>query len=171
VGTRLGQFRAYGVIAPIIAAVLLACTPLAPSEQSATSIPQVALPAAIPSPLPTARTDGFISETTATDTARQIALRGEHYLGGAVAPPTNLHAELASLATAQQRLVAQGWPSSVAEPSDRMVWFVTMEGTWKLIGGPPEPLTPVPTSPPQDFHYLVVLLDAKTGVEIGIGAR
>jgi hypothetical protein len=105
------------------------------------------------------------------DTARQIAMRGEHYLGGAEEPLRNLQAELVSLTIAHQRLIAQGWPASVAEPSDRMVWLVTMEGTWKLIGGPPEPLTPVPTNVPQDFHYLVVFLDAQTGEEIGIGAR
>jgi hypothetical protein len=166
-GTHLGRISAHSMIVSVIAAGLLACTPLSPHEQSAISVSPAALLAATSSPAPTAQTEGYITEATAVDIARGIAQHGEHYMGGAATPPTNLHAELGSFATAQQRLVAQGWPSNVAEPSDRIVWFVTMEGTWRLIGGPPAPLTPVPTDPPQDFHYFVVFLDAKMGEEVG----
>jgi hypothetical protein len=158
-------------IVPFLAALLLACNPLPGNGQRVTSIPLLTVPSAIASPVGTVSTEGFISETTAIDTARQIAMRGDGHLGGAVGSLTHLHAERASLATAQQRLAAQGWPSSGTEASDRMIWFVTMEGTWMLIGGPAAPITPVPASPPDEFHYLVVFLDAKTGADLGVAAH
>jgi hypothetical protein len=168
---RFHSTSAYVLIAPSLAAVLLACNPLPANDQRPTSVALLAVPSAIASPAVPTSTEHFISETTATNTARQIAMRGGPSLGGAEGSLTNLHAERASSATARQRLVAQGWPTDVAESSDRMIWFVTMEGTWRLFDGPAAPITPVPTSPADVFHSLVVLLDAKTGAEIEVAAR
>src|SRR5215211_2110692 len=101
---RLWFTRKHVFIVPFLAAVLLACNPLSANDQPATSIPVLAVPSTVASPAVTVSTEGFISETTAINAARQIAMRGDGHLGGAVGSLSNLHAERTSSATAQQRL-------------------------------------------------------------------
>ena len=61
--------------------------------------------------------------------------------------------------------------SPTSEPDQALVWLVTLEGRWQLVGGPlpvmtPTPIgqPPVPTSGPISFHHCRTMVDATTGV-------
>ncbi len=57
------------------------------------------------------------------------------------------------------------------EPGEALVWWVSLEGRWQLVGGPPPIVTPaptgyppIPTSTPSYFHHCQTIVDATTGV-------
>jgi hypothetical protein len=111
----------------------------------------------------TTATAGFISEQSAIAIASKIAFVGDDHVSGTGEPPKNTQATLASLAAARKQLVSAGWNDNLPAASDKMVWFVTMDGLWMLTGGPPPPLTPVLTIPAPKFTHYLVILDAQTG--------
>lgn len=111
----------------------------------------------------TTPTGGFISEQTAIAIATKIASVGDGHVSGTREPPKNIQAIFASLAAARVQLVSDGWTDNLPAASDVMVWFVTMDGTWMLTGGPLPPMTPVPTIPTPQFTHYLVILDAQTG--------
>ncbi len=104
---------------------------------------------------------GFISEQQARVIAVRSSISG-HFR--ATEPPSILQAELMPLGVAEKRL-AQNGDSDRAQPPTAMVWLVTLEGTWTLVGGPPTPTgaSPVPQS---IFHHYAIILDARTGEPI-----
>lgn len=55
------------------------------------------------------------------------------------------------------------------DPAEAIVWLVTLEGRWQLVGGPMPPPTPTgyplnPTSTPSYFRHCRTIVDAVTGV-------
>jgi hypothetical protein len=115
----------------------------------------------------------LLNAQAAITAALKIASQGYIHLGGAAEPPTNVRATPLQVTAVADYLVQQGWPERTGDLgtiADTDVWVVTMDGTWQLIGGPepPEGTTPAPYPV---FHHYAIILDAKTGQDMGVFAR
>jgi hypothetical protein len=114
----------------------------------------------------------LIDEQTAIATARHIASIGNGHLGGASESPTEIQAIQLRLQAVPEYLLRQGWPEhsgDVGTIADTDVWVVTMKGTWQL-NSPPVPAGTTPVPQPA-LHRYAIILNAKTGQEMGIIAR
>jgi hypothetical protein len=167
----LGRSRARLLSILLMASVLSACITLRDTRvptplRTPNSSPAAPAPTRAPS-LPL----GTISEQAATTIALQIAADRQHYMSGANETPHTIRAELATLTTAREHLLAAGWPQNATDSGDTVVWTITMEGMWVLDSGPPEPENVPATRTPQIFHQYLVILDARTGKQIQVSAR
>ena len=87
-------------------------------------------------------------------------------------PPRQVEAHLMGY---QQAEFILGCPNSdcaesppTPEPAEALVWLVTLEGRWQLVGGPaatPTPTVqpPFPTGAPVYFYRCQTIIDATTG--------
>ncbi len=114
-------------------------------------------------PTPGVRTG--ISQQAAIDRALGIALIPQPEINAAQTQTQNAQAELTTLGPAMERLIGSDSLPSGFQP-DRLVWLVTMEGTW--TDGFPRPAD-LPT--PEPYHHYTVILDANTGAVISVSAR
>ena len=106
----------------------------------------------------------FISEQQAIEIAIKSASMGRPELSGAKIPPKNVRAEQMTLAAALKRVMGDvGVPAG--EDPNMMVWVVSMEGIW--TDEFPRP-TGIPS--PEPYHRFSVILNAKTGAEMGSAA-
>ncbi|OGO27575.1 MAG: hypothetical protein A2Z16_01310 [Chloroflexi bacterium RBG_16_54_18] len=109
----------------------------------------------------------YISEQEAVESAIKIASTDDFHFTGASETPTNIQADLMTLAEASQRLGQEGY--SVGYSASQfskviVVWAVTMDGTW------PRNFPPVKTTEPTHtpLRHLAVILNAKTGELISL---
>lgn len=111
----------------------------------------------INSGLPTPTVSPFITKHQAIDIALRISRtpRIEE-----LATPTNLLADLTSYGKAIER-VSDSYIQPGYSP-DSMVWLITMDGVW-TAGSPGYP----PPEPRPIAHHLTIIIDAKTGLELG----
>lgn len=137
---------------PLLSGALAECSEPAaiPTQPSDTFVPTIVSGKA------------FIDQQTAIDLATALASAGDGHVSGALETPQHIQATLASLDATQARLASEGWIVHLPDTADSMVWSVTMDGTWKLVGGPPPPpLTP--TVARHLFSRFLVIIDAQTG--------
>ena len=115
--------------------------------------------------VPTPTPSPSISEQEAIAIAIKNASMSSPGLSGAKIPPENVHAEQMTLAVAVKRLTGNDDVGAGYDPN-MTVWLVSMEGIWTSE-------FPRPTGWPtlQPYHHFAVILNAKTGEEIGSSAR
>jgi hypothetical protein len=106
-----------------------------------------------------------ISEQEAIDAALNIAAMSHPEISGSQVTPSNIHAEQMSLGKAVKRINENNNVAAGYTP-DGMVWLVTMDGIW--LDEFPR-LTDMPT--PVPYRHFLIILDAKSGLEIETAAR
>src|SRR5262245_3505413 len=106
-----------------------------------------------------------ISEQEAIDTALKSASVSRLEISGSQVTPSNVHAERMTLGEAVKRIDEKNSVAAGYSP-DMLVWLVTMDGVW--LDGFPRP-TDLPT--PEPYQHFIIILDAKTGLEIESSAR
>jgi len=90
-------------------------------------------------------------------------------------PPSLVEAHLIGSRQAQFLLTCPNAGCAVIpitpEPGEALVWWVSLEGRWQLVGGPlpivtpaPTGYPPMPTSTPSYFHHCQTIVNATTGV-------
>jgi hypothetical protein len=107
----------------------------------------------------------LISEQQAIEIAIKSASAGRPELSGAKIPPKNVRAEQMTLAAALKRVMGDGGIPAGEDPN-MTVWVVSMEGIW--TDEFPRP-TGIPI--PEPYRHFSVILNAKTGAEIGSAAN
>lgn len=106
--------------------------------------------------------DSFISKQEAIAVALEIASTSGPEISRPQEKPSNIRAEQITLAEAVNRINKNNQPANRYDPN-MTVWFVTMEGLW--LGEMSAPGV-VPTPEPVPYHHYLIILDAKTGLEL-----
>ena len=106
-----------------------------------------------------------ISEQEAIEAALKIALESRPEMSAAQVTPSNIQAEQMSFDEATKRIQELNEVPSGYSP-DLPVWLVTMDGIWLDLYGTSAGL---PT--PEPYRHMMIILDAKTGLELESGAR
>ena len=110
-------------------------------------------------------TDNGISKQEAIDIALKIASMSRPEMSGSQVTPSNVHAEQMTLGEAIRRIRENSDVPTGYAP-DMFVWLVTMDGVW--LDEFPRP-TDLPT--PEPYRHFIIIIDAKTGLEIEGSAR
>ena len=110
-------------------------------------------------------TDNSISKQEAIDIALKIASMSQPEMSGSQVTPSNVHAEQTTLGEAIKRIRENSDVATGYTP-DMPVWLVTMDGIW--LDEFPCP-TDLPT--PEPYRHFIIIIDAKTGLEIEGSAR
>ena len=110
-------------------------------------------------------TDNSISKQEAIDIALKITSMSRPEISGSQVTPSNVHAEQMTLGEATKRIRENNDVATGYTP-DMLVWFVTMDGIWLDEFPRPKDL---PT--PEPYQHFIVIIDAKTGLEIECSAR
>jgi hypothetical protein len=108
----------------------------------------------------------FIGEQQAIELGIKTASIPHPELSPAKVPPTNVKAELKTFAEAKKRLTGHEDDHVGYYDPNLLVWYITMDGLW--TDEFPRP-TNEPT--PEPLYHFRVILDAKTGQEMMVGAR
>ena len=110
-------------------------------------------------------TDNGISQQEAIDTALKSALMSRPEISGSQVAPSNIHADQMTLGEATKRINGNNDVATGYTP-DMLVWFVTMDGIWLDEFPRPTDLTT-----PEPYHHFMVIIDAKSGLEIEVAAH
>jgi hypothetical protein len=104
----------------------------------------------------------LIKQEWAINNALEIARSSQPEIGPAQTDPTNLQAELMSLADAQNQLNIQDEIPSGYLPG-QPVWLISMDGIW--ADETPCQQEDCQFTPPP-YHHYAIIMDARTGLEI-----
>ena len=110
-------------------------------------------------------TNEGISEQEAIDAALKSAAMSRPEISGSQANPSSVQAEQMSLGEAVRRIDENSSVATGYSP-DMLVWLVTMDGIW--LDEFPRP-TDLPT--PEPYQHFIIIIDAKSGLEIESSAR
>jgi len=105
-------------------------------------------------------TNNGISEQEAIDATLKIVSTGQPEVSGSQVTPFNVHAEQMSLGEAIKRISERGEVGAGDNPN-MLVWLVSMDGVW--LDEFPRPAD-LPT--PEPYRHALIIIDAKTGLEI-----
>jgi hypothetical protein len=108
---------------------------------------------------------GMSQQQAAMDTGLKIASMSRPEMSGSQVAPTNVQAEQMTLAKAIKRVRENGDVATGYTP-DTLVWLVTMDGVW-LDEFP----RPAGSLTPQPYRHILIIIDAKTGLEIESSAH
>jgi len=111
-------------------------------------------------------TSGLINRQAAIDAALKIASSSMPEVSGALVTPQVVQAHQMTLGDAL-RLHQDTTPMN-GYSSDTLVWVVILEGLWASEANAPDA---TPSITQQPFHSYTIILDAKTGLEIGGSLR
>lgn len=111
--------------------------------------------------------DDLLTQAQAIEAAVKAAKESRPEMSGAQVEPSNVQAELLTLAEAVKRLRTEGEPARGYDPQ-MPVWLVTMDGVWYDEFQAPD-VTEVVT--PEPYRHFMLILDAKTGLVIESAAR
>ena len=106
-----------------------------------------------------------ISEQEAMDVALKSASISRPELSGSQVTPSNIQAEQITLGEAVKRIDENNSVPAGYSPNI-LVWLVTMDGIW--LDEYPRPID-LPT--PEPYRHFIIIIDAKSGLEIESAAR
>ena len=86
-------------------------------------------------------------------------------ISGSQVAPSNIHAEQTTLSKAT-KLISGSNDVATGYTPDILVWFVTMDDIW-LDEFP----RPTDLSTPEPYQHFIIIIDAKSGLEIESAAR
>ena len=99
-----------------------------------------------------------IDQQKAIDIAVEIASVSIPEISGSQVAPSNIHAEIMTLAEAAKRLNSNPQNVFSEESSEKQVWLVSMDGIWAPAA--------VPGVVQKPYQHLSIVIDAITGLEI-----
>ena len=106
-----------------------------------------------------------ISEQEAMDVALKSASMSRPELSGSQVTPSHVQAEQMTLGEAVKRIDENNSVPAGYSPN-MVVWLVTMDGIW--LDEYPRPMD-LPT--PEPYRHFIIIIDAKSGIEIESAAR